>query len=175
MLPRVFGRAMSSWISDGVGAVTKAGTKLATSIDWTFDTVGVSAGFRTALADAFGDDDDLDDETLEKEFDNMDLNHDGKLEFDEVHLVHETGTPASHSAVLRVEEALQDTKKGDDEAKWKLLTKALREPETSCLGADQAKKLIETFDSPQRREEVLKMILPKIVAIDLYEAMRGCV
>ena len=99
----------------------------------------------------------------------------GKLEFDEVHLVHETGTPASHSAVLRVEEALQDTKKGDDEAKWKLLTKALREPETSCLGADQAKKLIETFDSPQRREEVLKMILPKIVAIDLYEAMRGCV
>ena len=39
----------------------------------------------------------------------------------------------------------------------------------------KAKKLIETFDSPQRREEVLKMILPKIVAIDLYEAMRGCV
>ena len=99
----------------------------------------------------------------------------GKLEFDEVHLVHETGTPASHSAVLRVEEALQDTKRGDDDAKWKILSKALREPETSCLGADQAKKLIETFDEPARREEVLKMLLPKIVAIDLYEAMRGCV
>jgi len=99
----------------------------------------------------------------------------GKLEFEEVHLVHETGTPASHSAVLRVEEALQETKKGDDDHKWKILTKALREPETSCLGADQAKKLIEAFDSAQRREEVLKMILPKIVAIDLYEHMRGCV
>lgn len=99
----------------------------------------------------------------------------GKLEFDEVHLVHETGTAASHSAVLRVEEALQDTKRGDDDAKWRLLTKALREPETSCLGADQAKKLVETFDDPHRREEVLKLLLPKIVAIDLYEAMRGCV
>ncbi len=99
----------------------------------------------------------------------------GKLEFDEVHLVHETGTPASHSAVLRVEEALQDTKRGDDDAKWRLLTKALREPETSCLGADQAKKLVEAFDDPMRREDALKLLLPKIVAIELYEVMRGCV
>ena len=99
----------------------------------------------------------------------------GKLELDEVVLAHETGTLASHSAVLRVEEALQDTKRGDDEAKMKVLSKALREPETSCLAADQAKKLIEQFDDMKIREEVLKMILPKIHAINLYENMRGCV
>ena len=115
----------------------------------------------------------------------------GSLEFDLVTLAHEVrtavtatwcttksnftvsqvGAAASHSDVLRVEEALHDLK--TDEERMEELTQGAGRD--MWLLAEQAKKLIECFRDSDMRVNVLKIILPKIIAINNFELMRGCV
>jgi hypothetical protein len=78
--------------------------------------------------------------------------------------------------VLKVEESLHDLK--SDAERMKELTKSTKDltARGMHLLADQAKKLIECFEQEgTARVTVLKLLLPKIIAINDYDLMRGCV
>eukprot|EP01051_Picozoa_sp_SAG22_P009782 SAG22_NODE_840_length_6896_cov_3.900103_3_plen_805_part_00 len=97
----------------------------------------------------------------------------GVLEMDVITLSRmDTGVPASHGAVLRVEESLADKK--NDSERIAELQKTMRKEATAWFAADQAGKLIETFRSREARERALGMLLPQIIHINHFEQLRGC-